>query len=77
MEWADVLHEEKCGGPKPDWRDEIEGPKIGEIYRVKYYCTDEVEYMTVTEDNIKWIRWALTSRDNDMYSVTKSVRRSQ
>ena len=74
MEWADVLEREKCGGARPTWRDEIEAPKIGEIYRVKDYCTDKVEYVTVTEDNTKWIRWALTSPDNDMYSVTKSVR---
>lgn len=74
MEWADVLHEEKCGGARPTWRDRIEEPKVGETYRVEDYLTGEVTYEVVTEENIRTIRWWLFSPDNDMYSVRKSVR---
>lgn len=71
MEWADFLNEWKCGGPEPDWRDEIEEPQIGETYRVEDYLTGEVTYEVVTKENIRTIRWWLFSPDNDMYSVRK------
>ena len=74
MEFADILHEWKCGG-KPDWRDEIDEPKIGETYRIEDYLTGEVTYEVVTEENIRTIRWWLFSPDNDMYHVRKSVRK--
>ena len=47
MEWADVLHEEKCGGPRPTWRDRIDPPEIGETYRIEEYLTGEVRYEVV------------------------------
>ena len=75
MEWADVLHEEKCGGPRPTWRDRIDPPEIGETYRIEEYLTGEVRYEVVTQENVRRIRYLLFDPDNDMYSVTKSVRK--
>lgn len=69
MEWADFLEKEKCGGPRPTEEPDV---RLGDRYMLYWLDEEEPDHWeTVTEDNINWFRWALTSPDNDCWTLKK------
>ena len=64
MEWADILNDWKCGGPRPI--EEIE-PIMGTIYKV-FWCGELEEAKVVTPENIGWFRKVMNDPTNDVWT---------
>lgn len=66
-EWADFLHDQKCGGrPEPEPRT----VSIGETYDV-YWCGTLEERRTVTPKNKAWFERQMNDPENDVWTVER------
>ena len=61
MEFADMLVEWKCGGPREDDCPDYPIVKIGYKYRWEEYAEDK-GILTVNAENIKWVRRVVRSQ---------------
>ncbi len=69
-EWADVLHEEKCGGERERPEKKRSTVKIGDKYKV-YFCDSFEGVEVITAENKAWFEFQMNDPECDTWWFEK------